>query len=217
MPEFLKSRAARILTFVLVAQAVVFYTLSHGEAVLATQPLSAFPRQIGSWQMVSEGVVEPEIRAVINADDYLTRDYASHSSRLPANLFIEYFQTQRTGRTPHTPKNCLPGTGWVAASAAIVPLTVPGEPQPVPVNRYVVAKGENKSLVMYWYQSHGRVVASEYKAKMYTVADALRFNRTDTAMVRVVVPIDGSEEEASAAAVSFIKAFFGQLRAFLPS
>src|SRR5438270_846458 len=98
MPEFLKGRTARILSAVLLAHAALFYSLSHGEAIALTQPLSGFPRQLGSWQMINEGVVAPEIRAVLNADEYLTRDYASPAARLPANLFVEFFRTQRTGQ-----------------------------------------------------------------------------------------------------------------------
>ncbi|HZU28704.1 MAG TPA: EpsI family protein [Bryobacteraceae bacterium] len=217
MPDFLKSRAAKILTLALVAQATLFYTLSHGEAVLMVRPLSDVPQQLGSWHMVSEGVVEPEIRSVLNADDYLTRDYASPTSRLPVNLFVEYFRTQRTGQTPHTPKNCLPGSGWLQVSSGTIPVSVQGKAEPIQVNRYIVARGDNRDIVMYWYQSHGQVIASEYKAKIYTVMDAIRYNRTDTAMIRVVVPIAGSEEEATKAGVNFIQATFPVLASLLPS
>jgi EpsI family protein len=217
MPEFLKGRAAKILTLVLVAQATLFYTLSHGEAVLMVRPLSEVPQQLGSWRMVNEGVVAPEIRAVLNADDYLTRDYASPSSRLPVNLFVEYFRTQRTGQTPHTPKNCLPGSGWLQVSSGTVPVSIPGRGAPIEINRYIVARGDNRDIVMYWYQAHGQVIASEYKAKIFTVVDAIRYNRTDTAMIRVVVPIAGSEEEATKAGVNFIQATFPILAGFLPS
>jgi len=217
LPDFLKSRAAKILTLALVAQATLFYTLSHGEAVLMVRPLSDVPQQLGSWHMVSEGVVEPEIRSVLNADDYLTRDYASPTSRLPVNLFVEYFRTQRTGQTPHTPKNCLPGSGWLQVSSGTIPVSVQGKAEPIQVNRYIVARGDNRDIVMYWYQSHGQVIASEYKAKIYTVMDAIRYNRTDTAMIRVVVPIAGSEEEATKAGVNFIQATFPVLASLLPS
>src|SRR5579884_3322314 len=133
MPDFLKRRGVLILTAALVLHAAVFYSISHGEAVPELRPLDDFPRQIGSWQMTDEGVVAPEIRAVLNADEYLSRDYATASSRLPANLFIEYFRTQRTGQTPHTPKNCLPGSGWVWTSYSVVPVSIPGRADPIEV------------------------------------------------------------------------------------
>src|SRR5581483_5345803 len=205
MPDFLRGRATRVLTLVLLAQIALFYTLSHGEAVPLARPLSEFPAQIGPWRMATEGVVAQDIKDILRADDYLTRDYVDARQSALINLFVTFFKTQRTGQTPHSPRNCLPGTGWVPASSAIVPVSIPGMATPIEVNRYIVSRGDSRAVVMYWYQSHGRVVASEYKAKIYVVADALRYNRTDTAMVRVVSPVITTEEAASTAAVQFIQ------------
>lgn len=215
---FLKSRSARIVSVVLLLQMAAFYSLSHGESVPLIRPLSDFPAQLGSWHLVQTGVIEQEIKDQLRADDYLTRFYEMGNTREVANLYIAYFKSQRTGQTPHSPKNCLPGTGWVPSTSAIISVAVPGEAQPVRVNEYIVAKGESKSAVLYWYQSHGRVVASEYRAKFWVVADALRYNRTDTALVRVVVPItDNQQDAATSAALDFVRAFFEPLRSYLPS
>jgi EpsI family protein len=90
--------------------------------------------------------------------------------------------------------------------------------EPIQVHEYVVAKGESQSLVLYWYQTQKRVIASEYRAKFWTMADAIRYNRTDTALVRVVVPIGGQGEAAAEqTAVDFVHAFFNPLRQYLPS
>jgi EpsI family protein len=217
MPEFLKSTAARAVTLVLVLHAVLFYTLSHGEAVLLVRPLAEFPKQIGEWRMIQEGVLDQETLNILKADDYLTRDYVSPSSTAAVNLYVAFFKTQRTGQTPHSPKNCLPGGGWVPSVSSIVGVPIPGRPEPIRVNQYIVSKGPSRDVVMYWYQSHGRVVASEYAAKIYVVADALRYNRTDTALVRVVVPVSGNDDDAVRVARDFIVAFFTPLAQFLPS
>jgi EpsI family protein len=217
MPEFLKSTPARVVTLVLVLHAALFYTLSHGEAVLLVRPLAEFPKQIGEWRMIQEGVLDQETRDILKADDYLTRDYVSPSSTETVNFYVAFFRTQRTGQTPHSPKNCLPGGGWVPSASSIVDVAIPGRAQPIRVNQYIVAKGPLRDVVMYWYQSHGRVVASEYAAKIYVVADALRYNRTDTALVRVVVPVTGSDDDAVRIAREFVVAFFTPLAQFLPS
>jgi len=217
MPEFLKSTPARVVTLVLVLHAALFYTLSHGEAVLLVRPLAQFPKQIGEWRTIQEGVLDREVLDVLKADDYLTRDYAAPAVKEPVNLYVAFFRTQRTGQTPHSPKNCLPGSGWVPSASSIVPIPIPGRAEPIRVNQYIVSKGPSRDVVMYWYQSHGRVVASEYTAKIYVVADALRYNRTDTALVRVVVPITGNDEDAVRIARDFIVSFFTPLARFLPS
>ncbi|MGA2184724.1 MAG: exosortase C-terminal domain/associated protein EpsI [Bryobacteraceae bacterium] len=217
MPEFLKSTPARVVTLMLVLHAVLFYTLSHGEVVLLVRPLAEFPRQIAGWRMIQDGVIDQETLKILKADDYLTRDYVSPSSPQAVNFYVAFFRTQRTGQTPHSPKNCLPGGGWVPSVSSIVEIPIAGRPEPIRVNQYIVAKGPSRDVVMYWYQSHGRVVASEYAAKIYVVADALRYNRTDTALVRVVVPITGSDDDAVRVARDFIVSFFTPLAQFLPS
>jgi len=86
------------------------------------------------------------------------------------------------------------------------------------VNRYVIVHGDERELVLYWYQSRDRVVADEFKAKFWVVADAIRLNRTDTALVRVIVSIANNDEgPPTRAATAFIRAFFSSLKQYLPA
>lgn len=215
--NFLKSRSAIVLTGLLVVQCAFFYGFSRGEATPAYKPLDGFPTQVGGWRMVQQGVMEQEVKEVLRADDYITRDYAASPTK-NADLFVAFFKSQRAGQTPHSPKNCLPGSGWVWTVSDIIPVSVPGREGPIEINRYIVSKGEDRSVVLYWYQSRDRVVASEYKAATFVALDALRYNRTDTALVRVVVPIvKGQQDAATQTGVEFIQAFFSTLRQFFPA
>jgi EpsI family protein len=212
----MKNRPALILSALLIAQGIMFYGFSRGETTPKYRALHEFPDQIGAWRMVRQGVMEPEIMEVLRADDYITRDYAEAPDRF-ANLFVAFFKSQRAGQTPHSPKNCLPGSGWVWTISDTLRVSVAGRSEPIVINRYLVSKGENRSLVLYWYQSRDRVVASEYKAAAFVAWDALRYNRTDTALVRVVVPVmNGHDDAARTAGVEFIQAFFGTLRSYFP-
>ncbi len=213
----LQNKYARILTVVLLAQAALFYATSRGENVPAVRPLRDFPRQLGGWTMVKEGYVDEETQAVLKADDTLIRVYARSTVEAPPSLFVAFFKTQRTGKTPHSPKNCLPGSGWEPSREDYVSIAVPGVEQPIEVNRYMVSKGEERSAVLYWYQHPNRVVASEYRSKFFTVADAIRYNRTDMALVRVVVPVRGADEAAAQkTAVEFVQSIFTTLHQYLP-
>ena len=223
MPEdkatrsLLQNKYVRILSAVLLVQAALFYATSRGENVPVIRPLGDFPKEVAVWKTVKEGYVDAETQAVLQADDTLTRTYASPKFRQAPNLFVAFFKTQRTGKAPHSPKNCLPGSGWEPSREDHLSLVVPDLAQPIRVNRYVVSRGEDRSVVLYWYQSRDRVVASEYRAKLWTVADAIRYNRTDTALVRVVVPVLGTDEaSAEHVAVEFVQAFYGTLRGRLP-
>lgn len=206
-----------ILSLLLIVQGSLFYGFSRGETPPSYRALDGFPKQIGAWRMIEQGVMEPEVKEVLRADDYVTRDYAASPEKV-ANLFVAFFKSQRAGQTPHSPKNCLPGSGWVWTIADTIPVTVPGRAAPMEINRYLVSKGESRSMVLYWYQSRDRVVASEYKAAALVAWDAIRYNRTDTALVRVVVPVmNGRDAVATETGIEFIQTFFATLRQFFPA
>jgi EpsI family protein len=217
MPEFLNSCPARLVTLLLLAQSALLYSSIRPEAVPPGRPLADVPQTLGPWQLEQEGVIDQETQEVLKADDLLNRFYVQPSTRSGANLFVAAFRSQRNGKAPHSPKNCLPGSGWTPLVSDEYSLEV-GAAAPITVNRYVIAHGDSRSLVLYWYQSRDRVVASEYKAKFWVIVDALRLNRTDTALVRVVVPIaGGDQDQATQVAADFVKSFYGTLRQYLPS
>ena len=154
------------------------------------------PVIIAGW-MGSDQQIDRETLDVLGAGDVLSRVYTQNGQSAPIGLFIGYFPTQRTGQTIHSPKNCLPGAGWVFESSTSVDLIdVNGKPHRV--GEYIIANGAAKQFVIYWYQAHGRSVANEYMAKIYMVADAIRMNRTDGALVRVITPISSSEDTTAA-------------------
>lgn len=211
----LATRASRILAAFLILQATLFYASSRSENIPSVAPLSQFPIDLGPWRAVREGYVDEATQAVLRADDTLSRVYGKQDQAV--SLFVAFFKTQRTGQQPHSPKNCLPGAGWESSFVGTIDIHAGGA-EPIRVNRYVVAKGDQRSVVLYWYQTQNRVIASEYMAKVYLVTDAIRYNRSDTALVRVVVPVRGGDEEkATAAGVDFIQSSFGSLRKQLPA
>ena len=215
---FLGSRHALVLSLALVAQALVFYAFSSTENVPAPRPLAEAPAQFGDWTVASEGVIEQEVRDILRADDIVSRIYAQGGSGRIASLFVAYFKSQRTGQAPHSPKNCLPGAGWVPSDSEAMRIPIAGRAEPIQVNRYIVSRGEEKSVVIYWYQTRDRVIASEYEAKFYLVLDSIRYHRSDTALVRVVTPVRNDDEAgAIKAAVEFVQSFFTPLHQFLPS
>lgn len=207
-----------LLVVVLAVQAAFFYSASSGDATPLPLPLAAFPTALGNFRVLQEGVVEPEVLEVLKADDTLVRWYKSPDDGV-ASLFIAYFKTQRNGQSPHSPKNCLPGSGWQPSESGKIDVSVGDET--IHVNRYLVAKGENESLVLYWYQSQGRVIADEFAAKFFLISDSIRKHRSDTALVRVITtvpPNSGAAGRAQAekTAVNFVKTLYPSLKTYLP-
>jgi EpsI family protein len=218
LARYLERHAAKALTIVLLAQAALFYGFTQSEHIPAAKPLGNFSFGSSPWLPVRDEPLDKETLDVLKADDTLSRVYQNRQTGQVVQLFVAYFATQRTGKTPHSPKNCLPGSGWVPTQSGTMHVTIPGEAQPITINRYLVSREESQDLVLYWYQSHNRVVASEYRAKLFTIFDSMRYRRSDTSLVRVVDPVtDGDAESATDAAVSFIKALFVPLKNYLPS
>ncbi len=207
-----------LLSLCLIAAAVAIGRASKSEPVLLRAPLGEMPFTMGNFVGDRAPDLEPDVLKVLGVDDYINRVYRPRDERIPVGLYIGYYQSQREGDTMHSPMNCLPGSGWQPTSSGRTTLMVDGQPREV--NRYVVEKGGDRLLVLYWYKSHGRVVASEYWGRIYMVLDAMRMNRTDAALVRVVVPIIPTETSGERAAESlasgFVQTMFPLLDRHLP-
>jgi len=216
--SWIRNKYVGILTLVLVVQATLFYAASRGEKVPDGAPLDLFPTRLQNWQETQNYPVEQEIRDQLKADDLLNRLYQDPASGAAANLFVAYFKTQRTGQSPHSPKNCLPGSGWEPEATGFLEVAVDGQPQPIRINRFVVSHGGEKSVVLYWYQSQRRVIASEFSAKFWLVMDSIRYHRSDTALVRVTVPVLNNDQEgATRLGVAFVQIVFPVLKGYLPT
>jgi len=203
-----------ITAALLLGSTLVLRGLSHGEPKLPRQPLANFPLSLADWRGNELPMTERMVQAA-GVDDYVNRIY-SVGQQLPVGLYIGYYGTQRSGDTIHSPKNCLPGSGWEPVRSGYVTVTLPGGP-PIKVNEYLVAKGAETRLVLYWYQGRGRVIASEYAGKAWMVIDAIRLHRTDGALVRLVTPVDDGEANAQQRLVRFVGELYPQLNQFIPN
>lgn len=199
---------------ILLATFVLLHTVSHGENIVLRQPLNSLPYGLGSWAGV-EHPLQARVVQAVNVTDYVNRVY-TQSEGVPVQLYIGYYASQSSGDSIHSPKNCLPGAGWDPVRSSYVTISVPGERQIV-VNEYVIQQDLNKQMVFYWYQSGGRVIASEYSAKFWMVADAISHKRTDGALVRLVTSMSDGEADAHERLIHFTQLLFPNLEKILPS
>jgi EpsI family protein len=216
-------KSPRFWIVIVILTSTIFVLQSRGDVdrVPHSEPISGMPRTFDSWTARDIPLTDDTLE-VLGKGDFLNRIYtfqppAGEAAVPPISLFIGYFASQRTGQTMHSPQNCLPGAGWVFNSQEYTDLQdVNGKNYKV--GEYVISNRESKQFVIYWYQAHGRSVPNEYVAKGYMVADAIRMNRTDGALVRVITMVSPSEslETAKARAIRFTQQMAPNLPRFIP-
>jgi EpsI family protein len=219
-------KSPRFWLVMLLLALTAFVLQSRGDAdyVPVSQPLSQMPEQLDGLTAQDIPLTDDTL-AVLGKGDFLNRVYVGPQApgnglatkAAPISLFIGYFPSQRTGQTMHSPQNCLPGAGWTFDSQKYASLQdVNGKNYKV--GEYVISNGEIKQFVIYWYEAHGRSIPNEYKAKLYMIADAIRMNRTDGALVRVITQVLPSEslESARERATQFTQQMAPNLPRFIP-
>ncbi len=212
----MRERWLFLVAAALALQALAVALVSGVERPPLVPDLASFPGAIDGWQRVGEDLLSDDVARNLGADARITSTWLDHRTGLYANLLVAWFQSQRGGaRQPHSPKVCLPATGWEPHKSGVLTLQFPSGA--ITVNRLLMAGNNQRAAVTYWYQTPRRVVAGEWPAKFWLAADALRDRRSDTALVRVFVWAGkGGDTEASNAAASFTSSLYPLLRNYLP-
>ncbi|GGG69986.1 exosortase C-terminal domain/associated protein EpsI [Edaphobacter dinghuensis] len=225
----MKSPKFWTVVLLLFVTALILHSRGDKDRVPFSQPLSQMPETIGQWTGQDLPIAD-DVLAILGKGDFLNRVYTSSlpiqigqdstpvGSNLPIGLFIGYFPTQRTGQSIHSPQNCLPGAGWTFDSRRYITMQdVNGKSYRV--GEYQISNGDTRQFVIYWYQAHGRSIPNEYVARAYMVADAIRMNRTDGALVRVITQIAPTETvaEARKRALRFTALMAPMLPRFIPN
>ncbi len=184
------------------------------------QRFTSFPMKMGSWKGTDIGM-EQQFIEKLKFDDYIIGNYSRATDRLPVNLYVAYYASQRKGASAHSPKSCMPGDGWRIGDfeQRQVSDLMTAKGSSLIVNRTVISKGNSRQLVYYWFQQRGRIITNEYLVKLYLFWDALTQQRTDGALVRLVLTLpEGSDEaEADKKMADFLIAIFPTLEQYVPS
>ena len=208
-------RFVLLLVLLLLGGIVVNAWQYIGEAQVMRKELKDFPKQVGAWQQTgSDQRFDDATLSVLRASDYLLRDYRAADGRT-VNFYVGYYATQRDGASYHSPLNCLPGSGWVMSDPGKITIAPTGK-SPFEANKYLIENGGSKQLLVYWYQGRGRIIASEYWGKIYTVIDSVAMRRSDGALVRVIVPVGNSEAAATKTATELAANIATVLPEFIP-
>jgi len=197
MAKFKMFASARLGLFaaaclILVFQASASRMLKIDEQNIGIPGLHDLPWQVGSWKASAEQSMDAASTATLKPDEYILRDYVDGRSGSTVDLFVAYFKSLQNVYGPHSPRICLPGSGWLISSSKVVNIAVPGRPGGIPVNQFTMEKSNQRILVLYWYQNDRDVWAEEYHAKLRLLPDLIRYRRSDVSLVRLIAPMRGS-------------------------
>ncbi len=216
LSQIITWRFGVLLAVLLVAGAFINLWERAGEARVERRPLRELPKQLGNWTQVGpDQRFASDVEEVLRADDYVSRNYAAPDGRL-VSIYIGYYSTQRRGITYHSPRSCLPGSGWSMYDPATITISQMDGNGSIEANRFIVQNGNDREVLIYWYQGRGRAVASEYWDKLYTVMDSARRRRSDGAMVRLMTPIATTEASALALTTDLAKQLSASLPDYVP-
>lgn len=175
-----------ILALLLLLEAALLFAFQLKENIPSPPDLEAVPSSLGDWTLQGSDVLDAATQAQLSPDASLMRSYRSEKFGRAAGLFIGYFKTTQPNHpVPHSPTVCLPGAGWKDIyQRGIVLNSAAGS---FPLNEYVLAKGDKRLTVFFWYQNVERAWDSAVLSKLYMFPDFFRHRRSDVALVRVTL------------------------------
>jgi EpsI family protein len=191
----------------------LYLTLHRDLGVPMKKPFDQFPASVSQWRMTQESSLSAEVQAVLKASDVLMRQYQSAQGE-QVQLYIGYHDGGKGAGEIHSPKHCLPGSGWFEVSSART--RIPAAGGGLNLVRAVYQKGNSKELFLYWYQVRGETISEEYSLKVAEIANSVLYRRRDAAFIRISVPFAGSEEQAAELGERFVGDFYPTISSFLP-
>jgi EpsI family protein len=202
-----------LIIYTLFTAAALIITFHKDAAVPTNRPFSEFPRQVKTWQMSKADVFSDNILNVLKPTDYLSRQYKDTGEKT-VSLYIGYHGGGKGGGEIHSPKHCLPGSGWYEVSSRRGKFVTPGGT--VNLVRAMYQKGDNKELFIYWFQVRDHSISNEYSLKIAQILNSAFYSRRDASFIRISVPIESNIDQAAARGEQFIRDFEPIIREYLP-
>lgn len=204
-----------ILVCLFIGTALATQLLSRSEIIRPHRPFASFPAEIASWRG-EPAQLDGSVTDILGVEDYLLATYR-HPRGRAVNLYVGYYQSQKEGDLIHSPRNCMPGGGWHILETGREPLVFPGAASAATAARLLIENGPDRQIVLYWFQSRGRIIASEYMQKIWLVVDAVTRRRTDGSFVRLMAPVTTTEAETLEMLKEFARQIKPHLDAHIPS
>lgn len=207
----MNGRFAIVAVLILLATAYIYF---HSDIIVPTnRPLTTFPVQIGNWRMSGESFMTDQVINVLKPTDYLMRNYANDAGE-KITLYVGYHGGGKESGEIHSPKQCLPGSGWNESYTQKTVININNKK--IPIVRSVYQKGASKEIFIYWFQVMDKTLNNEYTLKFAEIINSAFYRRRDAAFIRVSIPFEIDEEKARISGENFVKDISPVLVNYLP-
>jgi len=188
---------------------------SQSERIEPNKPFADFPLEIDQWKG-SKAELDQQVYNILGVEDYVLATYRKNV-REAVSLYVGFYQSQKEGDIIHSPKNCMPGAGWKIVDTSIETIKMTDTVKNIKVIKLLLKKGVEKQVVLYWFQSRGRIISSEYMQKIWLVIDSVIKHRTDGSFVRLISPVAVDEETTLKTLKDFANKVYPVLNDYIPS
>lgn len=201
------------IIYILLLITGLYLNLHSDISVPMNKSFNEFPTHNKEWEMVSESKFDGDVLEKLRPTDYMLRKYIG-PMKSRVYLYIGYHAGGEESGEIHSPKHCLPGSGWHTLTED--KMSIDGGLREINLVKAVYQKGEEKELFFYWYDIKGRTLSDEFALKIAEIKNSILYRRKDAAFIRISVPCDSDEEQAYNAGIKFIRDFYPVINEFLP-
>lgn len=210
----MKNNSRFIVVYILLGITALYLFTHSDTTVPMNKPFSEFPLRVADWQMTSQHEFSDDVLNALKPADYLSREYVGPDGQR-VSLYLGYHSGGKDSGPIHSPKHCLPGSGWYEVSSQKSSADTGG--QKINLARAVYQKGESKALFLYWFQVRDKSLNDEYRLKLAEIMNSVTSRRRDSTFIRVSVPFETNQEKAEALGRQFIRDFQPEIKKFLPA
>jgi len=175
---------------------------------------SRFPLKIGKWQGKKD-FFNQKIYDILGVDDSVLGHYKDDKNQY-VQLYIGFYRNQKEGDLIHSPKNCMPGSGWNIVNSGIEEVVLKDN-KTIKVIKLNLKKDSEEQIVLYWFHSRGRIISSEYRQKIWLVIDSVTKRRTDGSFVRLISPVNETKGKTLEILKEFVSEIYPYLNEYIPS
>lgn len=202
-----------IVVYILLAVSGLYIYLHADSPVPINRPFSEFPHASQDWKLISQSTFSAEVLEILKPTDYMARRYMN-SKGDRVELYVGYHSGGKGSGQIHSPKQCLPGSGWSNLSEERSTIEVGG--RSINLVKAVYQRGESKDLFIYWYEVKGRSYSDEYSLKLAEIANSMFNGGRDSSFIRISVPFEADAEAAFSTGQKFVKDFYPLIAGYLP-